>query len=607
MEEPAISDYALIGDTRTAALCSKYGSIDWLCLPRFDSDPVFGSLVARDTAGTFLITAEGIRRISRRYRDGSAVLETTWDTDSSVVVLTEGMVLDVASGLLPQALLVRRVECRDGAGANLRIRFDPRLGLRGRPPRLSRRGDSLVCSWGSLAVSLQTSRPLSVFPGEEQTVSLRKGESLVLAMGVTDGSPLVFVEPESANRRLDDTARWWRKWSEDVGYTGPFRDAVLRSLVTLRLLTFSPSGAPVAAPTTSLPEGIGGVRNWDYRFSWPRDASIGLAAFLAVGKEEEARSFLHWLLHAGRLTRPRLQVLYTIYGKPGPSEVELHDVTGYRASRPVRIGNGASMQHQLDVYGWVLDAAWLLVRAGRKLNSETWRALSGLADFVAAKWQEPDAGIWEVRGEQAHYVHSKLMAWLALDRALRIARSHRVRAPRLHRWTTERSGLAEQVRANGFDRSVGSYVRAYGSRELDAALLVLPLLEFDEPGSDRVRGTVASIRRDLGDAHSLVYRYRPGTDGIDGAEGAFVPCSFWLAQALARLGHVDEAAESFEQLLGLSNDVGLLPEEIDPSSTAHLGNFPQAFSHATVIQAALAIQEASCRGAAKPSIQTGGA
>jgi GH15 family glucan-1,4-alpha-glucosidase len=607
MEESPISDYALIGDTRTAALCSSLGSIDWLCLPRFDSEPVFGSLVARDTAGSFLVTAEGIRRVSRRYRDGSAVLETTWHTDSSVVVLTEGMVLDVASGLLPQALLVRRVECRAGAGANLRIRFDPRLGLKGTSPRLSRRGDSLVCSWGSLAVSLQTSRPLNLFAGDEQSVSLRRGESMVLAMGVADGSPLVFVEPESAYRRLNDTDRWWRKWSEGVGYWGPFRDAVIRSLITLRLLTFSPSGAPVAAPTTSLPEGIGGVRNWDYRFSWPRDASIGLASFLAVGKEEEARSFLHWLLHAGRLTRPRLKVLYTIYGKPGPREVELHDVTGYRGSRPVRIGNGASTQHQLDVYGWVLDAAWLLVRAGRKLNSETWRALSGLADFVAAKWQEPDAGIWEVRGEEAHYVHSKLMAWLALDRALRIAGSHRVRAPRLHRWRNEGSALAEEVRASGFDRSVGSYVWAYGSKELDAALLILPLLEFDEPGSDRVRGTVESIRRELGDAHSLVYRYRPGVDGIEGPEGAFVPCSFWLAQALARLGDVDEAVQSFEQLLALSNDVGLLPEEIDPSSRAHLGNFPQAFSHATVIQAALAIQEASRRGAAKPSIPTGGA
>jgi GH15 family glucan-1,4-alpha-glucosidase len=607
MKEPPISDYALIGDTRTAALCSSLGSIDWLCLPHFDSKPVFGSLVARNTAGSFLTTAEGIRRVSRRYRDGSAVLETTWHTDSSVVVLTDGMVLDVASDLLPQALLVRRVECRDGAGANLRIRFDPRLGLGGTSPRCSRRGDSLVCSWGSLAISLQTSRRLNLRPGDEQTLALRSGESLVLAMGVVDRSPLVFVEPESAFRRLDDTDGWWRKWSEDVDYAGPFRDAVLRSLITLRLLTFSPSGAPVAAPTTSLPERIGGVRNWDYRFSWPRDASIGLAAFLAVGKEEEARSFLHWLLHAGRLTRPRLQVLYTIHGKPGPREVELHDVTGYGASRPVRIGNGASTQHQLDVYGWVLDAAWLLARAGRTLPSETWRALSGLADFVAAKWQEPDAGIWEVRGEAAHYVHSKLMAWLALDRAQRIARSHRVRAPRLQRWTKERQALAEQVRANGFDRSVGSYVWTYGSRELDAALLVLPLLEFDDPGSDRVRGTVASIRRELGAAHSLVYRYRPGTDGIEGAEGAFVPCSFWLAQALARLGHVDEAAERFEQLLALTNDVGLLPEEIDPSNRAHLGNFPQAFSHATVIQAALAITEATGRGVAEPSTSTGGA
>ncbi|MDQ4027249.1 MAG: glycoside hydrolase family 15 protein, partial [Actinomycetota bacterium] len=397
------------------------------------------------------------------------------------------------------------------------------------------------------------------------------------------------------------TDAWWRTWSSAVTYDGPAREQVIRSLITLRLLTFSPSGAPVAAPTTSLPEAVGGIRNWDYRFSWPRDASIGLAAFLAVGKVEEARSFMHWLLHASRLTRPRLEVLYTIYGKPGPRESELFDVTGYRGSKPVRVGNAASHQHQLDVYGWVLDAAWLLCRSGHGLHGGVWRALSRFADFVARRWRDPDAGIWEVRGKGAHHVHSKLMAWLALDRALRISRSHRTRAARVRLWTAQRNALQVEIRREGFDHDLGSYVWAYGSKDLDAALLILPILDFDDATSARVTGTIHAIRRGLGLDAGLLHRYRPGIDGLEGAEGAFLPCSFWLVQALARVGRINEATDLFEGLLRLSNDVGLLPEEIDPVTKDHLGNFPQAFTHATVVQAALAIQEADIRSRSQSS------
>jgi GH15 family glucan-1,4-alpha-glucosidase len=590
--QPAISDYALIGDTRTAALCSTEGSIDWLCLPRFDSEPVFGRLVAAEAGGSFSITAVGSASVARRYREGSAVLETTWRTDSGVLTLTDGMVLDVATSLAPQALLVRQVRCTSGRG-DVRIRYDPRLGLRGTHPVVSQRGSVLVCAWGPLAISLQCSPDVRLAPRTEKVVSLDQGETITFAMGVAHRSPLVFMRPEAALGRLEETDRWWRDWCKDVTYAGPFRDAVVRSLMTLRLLTFSPSGAPVAAPTTSLPEAIAGVRNWDYRFSWPRDASIGLAAFLAVGKDEEARSFLHWLLHAGRLTRPRIEVLYTIHGKPGPPEQELWDVTGYCHSRPVRIGNGASTQHQLDVYGWVLDAAWLFARARHSLRGEIWRALAGMADFVASRWREPDAGIWEVRGEPRQYVHSKLMAWLALDRALRISRTHRTRAGRVQRWASERDALAGQIRDEGFDEALGSYVWAYGARELDALLLILPILEFEERGSARLAGTVEAVRRELRAGGPLVYRYHPGIDGLEGREGAFLPCSFWLVQALARMGRVEEAVELLHELLALSNDVGLLPEEIDPSDRSHLGNFPQAFTHATFVQAALALREAT--------------
>ena len=592
MEHRPISDYALIGDTRTAALCSSDGSIDWLCLPRFDSDPVFGRLVAAETGGSFSITAGGVQSVTRRYRDGSAVLETTWQAATGVLTLTEGMVLDVSTRLVPQVLLVRRIRC-NGGRADVRICFAPRLGLRGAPPDVSHRGSILVCGWGALAVSLQSSPDAGLDPGAEKVVSLGQGEMITFAMGVAHRSPLVFIKPEAAYGLLEETDRWWQDWSEDATYAGPFRDAVLRSLITLRLLTFSPSGAPVAAPTTSLPEAVGSVRNWDYRFSWPRDASIGLAAFLAVEKDEEASSFLHWLLHAGRLTRPRLEVLYTVHGKPGPPEQELWDVTGYRESKPVRIGNGASTQHQLDVYGWVLDAAWLFARSRGPLYGEIWRALAGLADFVADRWREPDAGIWEVRDEPRHYVHSKLMAWLALDRALRISRSHRTRVGRVQRWMSERDALAAQIRDEGFDEGLGSYVWAYGSRDLDASLLILPILEFEEPKSPRLRGTLEAVKGNLGAGGPLLYRYRAGLDALEGREGAFLPCSFWLVQAFARVGQVEEAVETFKDLLALSNDVGLLPEEMDPSDKSHLGNFPQAFTHATVVQAALAIQEAT--------------
>jgi GH15 family glucan-1,4-alpha-glucosidase len=594
-----ISDYAVIGDTRTAALCSSDGSIDWLCLPRFDSHPVFGRLVSAETGGFFAITVLGSESVERRYREGSAVLETTWRTGSGVLTLTDGMILDVSTRLAPQVLLVRQVRCSVGRG-DVRIRFAPQLGLGGTRPRVSNRGSVLVCVWDALAVSLQSSPDMGLIPATDEVVSLRQDQSITFAMGAAHRTPLVFMAPEAAWELIGETDRWWREWSQDIAYTGPFRDAVVRSLITLRLLTFSPSGAPVAAPTTSLPEALGGVRNWDYRFSWPRDASIGLAAFLAVEKYEEARSFLRWLLHAGRLTRPRVEVLYTIHGKPGPPEQELWDVTGYRYSRPVRIGNGASTQHQLDVYGWVLDAAWLLARSGHALHGEIWRALAGMADFVASRWQEPDAGIWEVRGKPRHYVHSKLMAWLALDRALRISRTHRTRGARMQRWASQRGALAEQIRCRGFDEALGSYVWAYGERKLDASLLILPILEFEEPGSPRLWGTVEAVRRELSAGGHLLYRYRLGVDGLEGREGAFLPCSFWLVQAVARLGRVREAMEMFKDLLALSNDVGLLPEEIDPFDTSHLGNFPQAFTHATLVQAALALQDATSVASSNP-------
>lgn len=582
-----ISDYGLIGDTRTAALVSSGGSIDWMCVPTFDREPVFGSLVGGVESGSFAFSIDGLEESQRSYRDNSAVLETHVRSETGSGRRTEGMVVNVSGQLLPQMLLVREIHCERGS-LTVRINFDPKLGLPGEEPRASRRAGVLVCEWGSIAIGLQTSPSLDLAPGTEAVIDLSAGSNVTLIMTLSDRAPVVFVPPLRAISLLEDTDRWWRDWVASTDYEGPFAESVLRSLITLQLLTFAPSGAPVAAPTTSLPEVIAGSRNWDYRFSWPRDASIGLGAFLGLGKEDLAHSYMHWLLHASRLKRPHLQVLYTLYGKPSTKEREIDGVSGYRSSLPVRVGNAASTQHQLDVYGWVLDAAWLLTEAGRPLHGEFWRALSGFADFAARHWKEPDAGIWERRGDPDHHVHSKLMAWLCLDRALRISSTQRTRAGRLERWESERDALAKEIRKRGFDSSRSTYVRSYGSTDTDAALLILPVLEF-ESDTSKLTGTMAAIRHELDAGGGLLYRYIPESDDLKGREGAFLPCSFWLVQALARTGQRKEAKQLFENLLSMANDIGLYAEEIDPLSREALGNFPQAFTHATLIQAALSL------------------
>jgi GH15 family glucan-1,4-alpha-glucosidase len=409
-------------------------------------------------------------------------------------------------------------------------------------------------------------------------------------MSIADREPLVYVDPQTAWDTLQADEERWHVWCRSIDQRLPYRAAVVRSLLTLRLLTYSPSGAPVAAPTTSLPEVLGGVRNWDYRYAWPRDASTGIDAFLGVGKHQEARAFMAWLLSATRLDRPRLPVLLTLHGKHPTPERVLDDWPGYANSIPVRSGNAAADQHQLDGYGWVLDAAWRLTAAGHGLYTETWRTMSGFADEVAGRWREPDAGIWEVRSDNTHHVHSKLMAWLALDRALRIATHHRTAARRTRRWAVERAALRDEIERRGFDEEQGTYTRSFGSQEVDAALLVLPQLGFHPPDSPRVRGTIEAVRRELDAGTPLLYRYPPGHDGLPGVEGAFLPCSFWLVQALACTGRAAEGDALFSDLLARASLLGLYAEEMDPANGRHLGNFPQALTHAALVQAALALR-----------------
>jgi GH15 family glucan-1,4-alpha-glucosidase len=593
---PPIGDYGLIGDTRTAALVSADGAIDWLCVPGFDGDPLFGRLVGGPEAGTFRLGPAGRSRSTRRrYHPASATLETTWDTTTGRLILAEGMVAEITGRLLPTTLLVRRLSAQDGP-VQAAIELDPRLGERRRPPKAQRRGDALVCQWGSTAVAIQTTPRMPLEPGRPLRVTVTPDRPVTVVLAVASREPLVHVDPDAAWTLLVDDERRWQTWSSQIDDDLPQRDAVMRSLLTLRLLTYSPSGAPVAAPTTSLPEQPGGVRNWDYRYAWPRDASIGIGAFLGVGKTDEARLFMAWLLHATRLDRPRLPVLLTLHGKHPPAERSLQGWPGYACSRPVRFGNGAADQHQLDGYGWVLDAAWLLTRAGQRLYSETWRAMRGFADRAAQRWREPDAGIWEIRGDAAHHVHSKLMAWLALDRALRIAAELGTSGRRRRWWQTQRDAIAADVTSRGFNPSKATYTRSYGSDDLDAAVLVLPLLGIEPLDSSRVHGTIDAIRRELGASGSLLYRYPPGHDGLAGTEGAFLPCSFWLVQALAKTGRRTEATERFAELLDLASPLGLYAEQMDPTSRQHLGNYPQALTHAALVQAALALRDAEQPG-----------
>ncbi|MFI6263043.1 glycoside hydrolase family 15 protein [Micromonospora sp. NPDC051006] len=586
-----ISDYGLLGDTRTAALVASDGGIDWLCVPRFDGEPLFGRLIGGPDAGTFRVgPARPATVVERRYRQYTATLETTWAVGSGRLTLTEAMVAEVSGRLLPTTLIVRRLSTED-AEVDAVVEFDPRLGVRHRRPRVRHRHPAPVCQWGSLAVSLSSAPDLAIEPGRPALVRVRPGRPVTLVLAVAYREPLIHVDPAWAWDLLTEDEDRWRAWTAEIDGSLPFREHVVRSLLTMRLLTYSPSRAPVAAPTTSLPEDPGGVRNWDYRYVWPRDASIGVSAFLSVGKPDEARGFLAWLLHASRLQRPRLPALLTLHGRHVPAERELPGWPGYLGSVPVRIGNAAAGQHQLDGYGWVIDAAWAFVQAGQGLYTETWRAVRGFADVVASCWQEPDAGIWEVR-QPAQHVHSKLMGWLALDRALRIADTHRLPDRQRRRWREARDAIAAEVRASGFDPTAASYVRSFGSAELDAALLVLPLLDLESVESPRVRGTIDAVRDRLSAGPSLLYRYPPGRDGLPGAEGAFLPCSFWLVQALARTGRRVEAVEMFQSMLNYASPLGLYAEELDPATGAQVGNYPQTLTHAALVQAALAIRDA---------------
>ncbi|MFJ5994671.1 glycoside hydrolase family 15 protein [Streptomyces sp. NPDC092370] len=585
---PRIEDYALIGDEQTAALVGTDGSVDWLCLPRFDSAACFARMLGDEDNGHWRIAPVGADRCTRRaYRRDTLVLDTEWETEHGAVRVTD---------LMPQRDrapdLVRVVEGLDGEvtlHSVLKLRFDygsivpwmrrsdgHRVAVAG-PDSTWLRSEPQVHSWGEDF-------------GTHAEFTVKKGEKVafVLTWHPSHEERPPLVDPYEALRHSVED---WRAWVSRCRYDGPYRDTVVRSLITLKALTYAPTGGIVAAPTTSLPEEPGGVRNWDYRYCWLRDSTLTLNALLAAGYQEEAEAWRNWLLRAVAGDPADLQIMYGLAGERRLPEFELPWLSGFDGSAPVRIGNDAVKQLQLDVYGEVMDSLSLARESGLSAQPDVWALQTALLDFLRAHWQQPDEGLWEVRGGRRQFVHSKVMVWVAADRAVRTLERH----PELHGdldgWRALRDEVHQEVCQKGYDPERNTFTQSYGSRELDAALLLIPRVGFLPPDDPRVIGTIDAVREELSHG-GFLRRYSTDdgeVDGLPGGEGAFLVCSFWLADALHMTGRTKEARELFERLVGHANDVGLLSEEFDPVTGRQLGNFPQAFSHIGLVNTALAL------------------
>ncbi|MBF6049113.1 glycoside hydrolase family 15 protein [Streptomyces sp. NRRL B-1677] len=595
-----IEDYALIGDMQTAALVCRDGTADWLCLPRFDSHAAFAGLLGTEEHGFWRVGpahpsgAAPPAADRRRYRGDSLVLESEWDTPRGTVRVIDFM--PPRQGAPQLIRIVEGVSGRVPMRSALRMRFSYGRVV----PWVHKVGDRSVAVAGPDSVWLDTSadtfgKDLTTY--SDFTVSPGERVAFTISWQPSHCEPPALPDPEGS---LTATEEFWQEWVEHCTYHGPYRDAVIRSLITLKALTYAPTGGIVAAPTTSLPEDIGGSRNWDYRYTWLRDAAITLSSLLRTGYREEARAWREWLLRAVAGDPENLQIMYGIAGERELGEAELPWLPGYENSSPVRVGNGAADQLQLDVYGEVTEALHLAHMTGLARNDYASVLQLRLIGYLEDHWNEPDEGIWEVRGPRRHFVHSKVMAWVAVDRTIKLIESGDVDGP-LERWRELRDDIHRDVCEKGYDKERNTFTQSYGSKELDASLLLIPQMGFLPPDDKRVIGTIEAIQRELSTPDGFVLRYptageEAGVDGLAGDEGAFLACSFWLADDLAMIGRVDEARQLFEKLLGLRNDLGLLAEEWDPRLQRQVGNFPQAFSHVPLIDTALRLTASSAFG-----------
>jgi len=577
-----IEDYAIIADCRSVALIAKDGSLDWLCLPRFDSDACFAALLGTKDNGRWQIAPEGeIRAVRRRYRPGTLVLETEFETAEGSVTLIDLMPV---SG---QGTDVVRIVAGKHGRVAMRMDLQVRFGYGQIVPWVRAIDSGIEAVAGPDALRLVT--PVETH-GE--------GLSTVARFSVNEGERVPFVLTWSASHlpdpghvdaeaALTETDAGWREWSGRCTVQGPYRELVQRSLITLKALTYQPTGGIVAAPTTSLPERLGGVRNWDYRLCWLRDATFTLYSMMSGGYSAEAEEWTRWLLRAVAGDPSQLQILYGLGGERRLPEIELDWLPGYEGAKPVRIGNAASQQRQLDVYGEVMDALHLCRRVGIPHNADGWALQRTLMEYLETIWDQPDEGIWEVRGPRRHFTHSKVMAWVAFDRAVKGVEQSGLEGP-VERWREVRDKIHASVCRDGFDAQAGTFVQSYGSKEVDASLLMIPLVGFLPASDPRVLGTVRAIEKALlSDGCVARYQTHAEVDGLPSGEGAFLACSFWLVDNYALQGRTEEARALFERLAGLANDVGLLSEEYDPSSRRLVGNFPQAFTHVSLINSAL--------------------
>jgi GH15 family glucan-1,4-alpha-glucosidase len=580
-----IEDYAIIGDMHTVALVGLNGSIDWLCLPKFGSDACFAALLGIENNGYWKIAPKNVNcTVTRSYIGDSLVLESKYTTDTGVARVIDFMpvhgddreVMRIVEGLSGEVDFLMRMI----------IRFDYGKTV----PWVRHMEDGrLVAIAGPNALTLRTDVPIR---GEELTsvsdFSVKKGEQKNFTLNWHPSHLEANVASSTEARSLETTLSFWSTWANRCLYKGKWRKAVIRSLITLKALTYAPTGGIMAAATTSLPEFIGGVRNWDYRFCWLRDATFTLYSFMTAGYSEEARAWSEWLLRAAAGDPSQLQIMYGAAGERNLAELELRHLIGYENSRPVRIGNAASEQFQLDVYGEVMDAMHLARATGIKTDEQSWRLQLHLVKFVIEHWMDPDEGIWEIRGPRRHFTHSKMMAWVALDRAVKAVEQFGL-AGNLDEWTHIRSQIHDDICSKGFSTPRNAFTQYYGSSELDASILMMPLVGFLPASDPRVVSTIERIERELV-VEGLVQRYQTEAsshvDGLPPGEGTFLPCSFWLADCLYLMGRIDDARVLFERLLSVRSNLGLLAEEYDPVAGRLLGNYPQAFSHVCLVNTA---------------------
>lgn len=579
-----IEDYAFLSDTQTGALVSRFGCVDWLCFPRFDSGACFAALLGDEKNGSWRFTPSGeLTATRRRYRGDTLILETELETAQGTIRLIDFM---PPRGEAPD--IIRIVEGVSGS-VQLRMELTIRFDYGHVVPWVRRQHGRLEAIAGPDALILHTSVETH---GENLTTvaefTVQPGERVpfVLTWFPSHQKPPRKVHAEHA---LEETERYWSRWAERCETKGEWREAVVRSLVTLKGLTYAPTGGIVAALTTSLPEEIGGVRNWDYRYCWLRDATFTLVSLMSAGYGEEAQSWRQWLLRAVAGSPAQMQIMYGVGGERRLTEYELPWLAGYESSLPVRVGNAASNQFQLDVYGEVLDAMYRAEQAGLKTTEVDWRLMAALVQFLETKWEAPDQGIWEIRGEPQHFTHSKMMAWVAFDRAVKLVEKCNCAGDEhIARWRGVRDQIHAQICERGYNEERRAFTQFYGSDHLDASILMMPLVGFLPATDERVQNTVEAIERELME-DGMVLRYRTEVnkvDGVPGNEGVFLLCSFWLADCLHLIGRTEDARELFERLLALRNDVGLLAEEYDPQEKRMLGNFPQAFSHVALVNTA---------------------